>query len=63
VTPGPYIVRGMREQHTPLRAADIEQALGVPQARMVLKRMADAEVIVRVAKGVYALPGSDAEEE
>ena len=41
-----------------MRAADIEQALGIPQARMVRKRMADAEVIVRVAKGEYGLPAA-----
>ena len=45
----------MREQHTPMRAADIERALGVTQARMVLKHMCDAGVIERVAKGEYAV--------
>jgi hypothetical protein len=45
--PGPW--------RTPLRAADIKQALGVRQARMVLKRMADAGVLERVAKGEYAI--------
>jgi hypothetical protein len=46
------ILGSMREQLTPMRAGDIEQALGLTQARMVLKRMADAGVIEQVAKGV-----------
>jgi predicted transcriptional regulator of viral defense system len=46
----------MREQLTPLRAADIEQALGLPPVRMTLQRMADAGVLERVAKGVYRVP-------
>ena len=55
--PWSHIVRGMREQLTRLRADNIEQALGVPQARMVLKRMADAGVLERVA-AVYPGDGS-----
>ena len=43
----------MREQHTPLRAADIEQALVLEApVRMVLKRMCDKELLRRVAPGV-----------
>jgi len=55
---GTHIVRGMREQLTLLRAGDIAQALWMPQACMVHKRMEDAGVIKRVAQGVYALSGS-----
>ena len=45
----------MREQHTPIRASDVQQVLGIPQAHMVRKRMADAEVIERVAQGLYTV--------
>jgi len=45
----------MREQHTPIRASDVQQVLGILQAHMVRKRMADAEVIERVAQGLYTV--------
>jgi hypothetical protein len=40
-----------------MRAADVEQTLpGVAPVRMLLKRMAEAGVIVRGAQGLYGLP-------